>query len=578
MDAASDIDTRAKRTRPVRLATWMVSLACLTVAITAFLQLTLVDHFAIRHASDEAGLRLEQLSWQMRDALDRTLDQTVRDVAVLSTLSEVRNARDPAEARRVLESFQHDFPDYAWIGIAEPDGRVLAATNGLLENRDVKARPWFHAGQLHVIAEDYHPATLLGSLLPRTPDPWRFVDVAGPIRDADGTLRGVLAIHLSWTWARSLAAQLLTPALRGSGAEIVVVRSDGVVLLGPEDLLEKPIATESLRRAFEGETGVVKERWPDGHTYMTGYSWTGRGRDRTGLRWAVLVRQTETAALASAHELEHRTRWLCVGLAAVLAALAALLARRIVEPLKTLSGAIEDLAHAPARETPAAVPQVNSFREAQILSEALRELVASERTHREALERMNAQLEDTVAARTAELQAMLMRDVLTGLPNRRALMQALPEALSRAARVERPCAVLFIDMDGFKQINDTRGHEEGDALLRRFGKRLLDGIRETDVAARLAGDEFVVVLELLKDARDAEDKAHILLDQLSRPYVLPSGGVTVGVSIGVALQLPHEPQDAARLLARADQAMYEAKRKGKGRVALSAAGLARETS
>jgi diguanylate cyclase (GGDEF)-like protein len=578
MDAQSDIDTRAKRTRPVRLATWMVSLACLTVAITAFLQLSLVDHFAIRHASDEAGLRLEQLSWQMRDALDRTLDQTVRDVAVLSTLSEVRNARDPAEARRVLESFQHDFPDYAWIGIAKPDGRVLAATNGLLENRDVKARPWFHAGQMHVIAEDYHPATLLGSLLPRTPDPWRFVDVAGPIRDADGTLRGVLAIHLSWTWARSLAAQLLSPALRDTGAEIVVVRSDGVVLLGPEDLLEKPIATESLRRAFEGNTGVVNERWPDGHTYMTGYSRTGRGRDRTGLRWAVLVRQTEDAALASAHELEHRTRWLCVGLAAMLAALAALLARRIGEPLKTLSGAIEDLAHAPAGGTPASIPQVNSFHEAQVLSEALRELVDSERTHREALERMNAQLEDTVAARTAELQAMLMRDVLTGLPNRRALMQALPEALSRAARVGRACAVLFIDMDGFKQINDTRGHEEGDELLRRFGKRLLDGIRETDVAARLAGDEFVVVLELLKDARDAEDKAHILLDQLSRPYVLPSGGVTVSVSIGVALQLPHEPQDAARLLARADQAMYEAKRKGKGRVALSAPGLERETS
>ncbi|NIA56732.1 diguanylate cyclase [Massilia sp. TW-1] len=578
MDAASDIDTRAKRTRPVRLATWTVSLACLTVAITAFLQLTLVDHFAIRHASDEAGLRLEQLSWQMRDALDRTLDQTARDVAVLSTLSEVRNARDPAGARRVLESFQHDFPDYAWIGIAKPDGRVLAATNGLLENRDVRARPWFHAGQLHVIAEDYHPATLLGSLLPRTPDPWRFVDVAGPIRDADGTLRGVLAIHLSWTWARSVAAELLTPALRGSGAEIIVVRNDGVVLLGPEDLLEKPIATESLRRAFDGDTGIVKERWPDGHTYMTGYSRTGRGRDRAGLRWAILVRQTESAALASARELEHRTRWLCVGLAAVLATLAALLARRIVEPLKVLSGAIEDLAHAPARGTPAAVPQVNSFREAQVLSKALRELVASERTHREALERMNAQLEDTVAARTAELQDMLMRDVLTGLPNRRALMQALPEALSRAARVERPCAVLFIDMDGFKQINDTRGHEEGDELLRRFGKRLRDGIRETDVAARLAGDEFVVVLELLKDAGDAEDKAHILLDQLSRPYVLPSGGVTVGVSIGVALQLPHEPQDTARLLARADQAMYEAKRKGKGRVALSSAGLERETS
>jgi diguanylate cyclase (GGDEF)-like protein len=191
---------------------------------------------------------------------------------------------------------------------------------------------------------------------------------------------------------------------------------------------------------------------------------------------------------------------------------------------------------------------------------------------------MNAQLEVTVAARTAELQELLMRDVLTGLPNRRALMQALPEAMARAARVGRPCAVLFLDMDGFKQVNDTRGHEEGDELLRQFGMRLLNGIRETDMAARLAGDEFVVVLELLTDAQDAENKAHVLLDQLSRPYVLAGGSVQVGASIGVALQLPNELQEPARLLARADQAMYEAKRKGKGRVALLAATLEREAS
>jgi diguanylate cyclase (GGDEF)-like protein len=92
---------------------------------------------------------------------------------------------------------------------------------------------------------------------------------------------------------------------------------------------------------------------------------------------------------------------------------------------------------------------------------------------------MNAQLEVTVAARTAELQELLMRDMLTGLPNRGPLMQALPEAMARAARVGRPCAVLFLDMDGFKQVNDTRGHEEGDELLRQFSMRLLNGIRET---------------------------------------------------------------------------------------------------
>ena len=556
----------------------MVSFACVTVAITAVLQLSLVDHFAIRHASEEAGLRLEQLSWQMRDSLDRTLDQTVRDVSLLSTLTDIQATNEPGAARGVLEHLQRDFPDYAWIGIAKPDGKVFAATGGLLENRDVTARPWFHAGQLHVIAEDYHPALLLGSLLPATPDPWRFVDVAGPIRDTEGKLLGVLAIHLSWKWARALAASLLTPALREYGAEIIVVRSDGVVLLGPTDILEKPIATTSLRLAFSGSTGAVKERWPDGRTYLTGYSQTGRDRDRAGLRWAVLVRQTETAALASAHDFERRALWLCVGLGTLLAAAAALLARRLVAPLNVLSGAIENMAHAPAHGTPDRIPAVNSFHEAQVLSDAMRDLVAGERTHREALERMNAQLEDTVAARTAELHELLMRDVLTGLPNRRALLQALPEALARGARLGRPCAVLFMDMDGFKQINDTRGHEEGDELLRQFGARLLSGIRETDMAARLAGDEFVVVLELLSDAQDAEHKAHTLLDQLSRPYVLASGGVQVGVSIGVALHLPQERLDPARLLARADQAMYDAKRNGKGRVVLLAAELEPEAS
>jgi diguanylate cyclase (GGDEF)-like protein len=311
---------------------------------------------------------------------------------------------------------------------------------------------------------------------------------------------------------------------------------------------------------------------------MTGYSQTGRGRDRAGLRWAVLVRQTETTALASAHDLERRAMWLCLGLGAVLAGVAAWLARRIAAPLKVLSSAIEDIARATVQGRRAGIPEVNGFHEVTVLSDVMRDLIASERLHRDALERMNAQLEDAVAARTAELQELLMRDVLTGLPNRRALMQMLPEAMARAARLGRPCAVLFVDMDGFKAVNDTYGHEEGDDLLRQFGMRLLNGIRETDMVARLAGDEFVVVLELLNDALDAEHKAHVLLDQLSRPYTLGGVSVQVGASIGVALQLPHELQDSARLLARADQAMYDAKRKGKGRVALLAAELAREPS
>jgi diguanylate cyclase (GGDEF)-like protein len=549
----------------------MVSFSCLTVAITVLLQLLLLDHYAIEHASEQAKLRLQQLSWQMRDSLDRTLDQAVRDVYLLSALPQVRNPADAGAARAILENLQHHFRDYAWIGIVKTDGKVLAATGSLLENRDVSSRPWFYAGQQAVSATDYHPAVLLGKLLPQTPDPWRFVDIAGPIRGADGSLHGVLGIHLSWGWARNLARELLTPEQRDIGAEIIVVRNDGVVLLGPQDILEKRISTDSLTLAQQGKTGAMTERWPDGHTYVTGYSQSGRSRERAGLRWAVLVRQTESAAMASAHRFERRALWFSLMLAGVLAALAALLARRIAAPLKSLSGAIEDMARSQEPATPEAIPAAGGFHEAEVLSEALRGLIGSERRQHAELEQMNAHLEETVAARTAELEGLLMRDVLTGLPNRRALMQALPEAMARASRSGKPCAVLFLDMDGFKQVNDTRGHEEGDELLRQFGTRILNSIRETDMAARLAGDEFVVILEMLGGESDAANKAEFLLSQLSRPFILSSGSVEVGASIGVALQMPQQAPDPARLLARADQAMYEAKRKGKRRVAVAPA-------
>ncbi|MGZ5203082.1 MAG: diguanylate cyclase domain-containing protein, partial [Telluria sp.] len=569
MTVSSDTTPQRKRTKHFRLAALMVSFSCMTVAITALLQLLLVDHYAIEHAAGQAKLRLQQLSWQMRDSLDRTLDQAVRDVYLLSALPQLHRPGDAAAARTILENLQRYFSDYAWIGIAEPNGKVLAATGGLLENRDVTARPWFHTGQQALTATDYHPAVLLGKLLPRTPDPWRFVDIAGPIRDDDGTLRGVLAIHLSWGWARNLARELLTPAQRDNGAEIIVVRSDGMVLLGPDEMLEKTISTDSLRLALQGQTGAITERWPDGRTYVTGYSLSGHSRERAALHWAVLVRQTEQAAMASAHQLERRTLVFSLLLAGLLAALAALLARRIAAPLKSLSGAMEGIAQAPELATPDTIPVAGGFHEAQVLSEALRGLIRSERRQHAALEEMNLHLEETVAARTAELQGLLMRDVLTGLPNRRALMQALPEAMARAARLHRPFAVMFLDMDGFKQVNDTRGHEEGDELLRQFSTRILGSIRKTDMAARLAGDEFVVILDMLNDESDAAAKAEFLLSQLSRPFTLGSGKVQVGASIGVALQLPHHAQDPARLLARADQAMYEAKRKGKGRVAMA---------
>jgi diguanylate cyclase (GGDEF)-like protein len=555
----------------MRLSSLMTLAVCATVALTVALQLALVNHFAVRQAREEAQLRLQQLSWQMRDSLNRVIEQAIGDTRLLAELPQVRYSNDADATRGVLDSLQRTFPDYAWIGIADLDGKVVAATGRMLEGVNVSKRPWFTAGLRGLHATDYHPALLLEKILPRKPDPWRFVDASGPIVDAGGKPVAVLGLHLSWEWARSHARNLLTPALREYGAEIFVIRDDGTVMLGPASLVETKVDTTSLRLAQKGQTGSLREVWPDGRAYLTGYSQTGDMRDPASLRWTVLVRQTEERALAGAEDLKQRMLGWSALLALALAGVAALMARRLVRPMAALREAIERVTEATRNgKEPPPIPPVDGFLETQVLSGTMRELVQSELAHRQALLAMNERLELAVAERTAELQALLLRDALTGLPNRRALLEALPEAMSRARRVGRPCALLFLDMDGFKAVNDNHGHEEGDELLRQFGARLAQGVRKTDMVARLAGDEFVVVLEMLTDAAHAEGTARKLLDRLKEAYLLRGATVTVGASIGIALHRPEDPADADAWLARADHAMYAVKRTGKNGIALAA--------
>jgi diguanylate cyclase (GGDEF)-like protein len=557
--------------RPLRLATLTMLTVSIAVTLTVLLHLALVSHFSHKQARKEAQLRLQQLSWQMRDSLNRVTSNAIVTVKLLADLPQVRSVDDPDATRHVLESIQREVADYAWIGVADANGKVRAATGGMLEGAQVSARPWFQDGLKGVHATDYHPAALLNKLLPKAADPWRFIDMSAPLPGDDGKPAGVVGVHMSWQWVRNRAAQLFTPALREYGAEVLVVRADGTVILGPAALVETRFDSPSLRLAQSGATGSLREQGADGKIYLTGYSRTGTAGDPTTLQWAVLVRHTEDAALAEARRLERRMIGLSILMALLLAGCAAMLARRLTRPMDALSTAIERAVDATrAGGRPEDIPVVDGFHEAKVLSRAMRELVRSEEAHRSALETMNQQLESTVAARTAELQALLLRDALTGLPNRRALMQGLPDAMHRAARTGKPCALLFLDMDGFKGVNDTHGHEQGDALLRQFGARLLEAVRKTDFVARLAGDEFVVVLEGLSDAQDAHEKASGLLAVLRQPYALQRASVRVGASIGVALHLPGDPPDLDRWLARADSAMYAAKRSGKNAVTLAA--------
>lgn len=162
-----------------------------------------------------------------------------------------------------------------------------------------------------------------------------------------------------------------------------------------------------------------------------------------------------------------------------------------------------------------------------------------------------------------------LHDALTGLPNRRALFNLLPQAEARAKRSQVAMALLFIDLDGFKAINDSQGHEAGDMVLREVASRLHKCIRQTDTAVRLGGDEFTVVLEnLVNDATDANKVAKKILTVIQRPIRLGTLTVNISASIGIAVHYPNEVNTADQLVNRADAAMYEAKRAGKGRVFL----------
>ena len=165
---------------------------------------------------------------------------------------------------------------------------------------------------------------------------------------------------------------------------------------------------------------------------------------------------------------------------------------------------------------------------------------------------------------TSHLQYLAHHDALTGLANRSLLALRLRHSIERAHRDGRQCAVLYLDLDGFKQVNDRLGHDAGDDLLRRVARRMSRRLRDNDTLARLGGDEFVLVLEQLAKDTDAEEVARSIIVRLTRWFRLRNGNkVSVGVSIGISVY-PMVGNDADSLLRRADLALYHAKSAGRG--------------
>ena len=156
-------------------------------------------------------------------------------------------------------------------------------------------------------------------------------------------------------------------------------------------------------------------------------------------------------------------------------------------------------------------------------------------------------------------------DQLTGLPNRRLFLDRLEQAIKHAKRSKTPLSVLFMDLDGFKGVNDTLGHEAGDRLLSDVAKRLTGCVREGDTVARLGGDEFTVILADAKERQDVALVAQHIIDALTLPFQFAHQPVQISVSIGIS-RYPYDASSPVALLEAADQAMYKAKKSDSNRV------------
>ena len=179
-------------------------------------------------------------------------------------------------------------------------------------------------------------------------------------------------------------------------------------------------------------------------------------------------------------------------------------------------------------------------------------------------------INDITALKQVENQLRILArfDSLTGLPNRNQFDEKLADAIARSRRTQEPIAVMFLDIDHFKTINDTLGHHAGDDVLREFALRLSRSVRQTDTVARLAGDEFVIILEGVNLADQSTTVAQKIIDAMRSDFDIVGGGRPVSTSIGIAIS-HGDDSDGNALLRRADAALYRAKESGRNKFCIS---------
>lgn len=542
--------------------TAVVSLLLVLILAACLITVSIVLTDAIR---GNAGGHMESIAIDLADRLDDGMLERYQDVVSLTTsdpFTQFEQGRG-AEVQARIDALKASFPHYAWIGLADRNGSVIAASDGVLAGTSVAEHPWFVAGAAKAHIGRVHEAALLAALLKSKgadadAEPLRLIDVAAPVKDSEGRQIAVLGAHLSWDWARELRDTALTDQRKALKTEMRIADRQGRLVLGGAfgssfgDL-------GSVKAALAGKHGWMIEQI-DGSPQLVGFAPTHGFAEMDGLGWIVMASTPLAVADAPLHDLDRVMGGIGVllGLAGIL--IVFLTAKRLGRPLTTLT----EVARGIGQDTPHTLPRLSGSREVVSLSLALRALL-----HR--IGAVTEHLQDTreraaaLESENRELEQLASLDPLTGLRNRRSFLELAEHEIARARRDASILSVLMIDIDHFKQVNDTYGHPAGDKVIRAIANLIRSLSREADIAARFGGEEFVILLPNcgFEDVRQFGERLRLRISE----HLLEHDGraIRVTVSVGCAHFTP-QTTGLDEAIDSADHALYLAKRLGRNRV------------
>lgn len=482
----------------------------------------------------------------LKSALDRELenssDQSAREVG-LWLKGQIYNLRVFAASYEVTENLERGgggarrladylnsvdvrFPDLDELVVVAPDRRTVAHTGRATGKLDIGA-DWLRRAR--------EGGAILGDPQRADSASVATMEVAVPIVNAAGRFLGMLVARLNFTGIEK-PVQGDQP---GADGRVIVVRPDGqvVVAVGTK-ATAFPVTT--LGALLQADTGSsVAYRSADGVEVL------GMQASVPSADWVAVAEVPATTAFEGIRRLRNTTVILVLLLLLVVGSLAYGLGLLVVLPLERLSHAADQVARG---DLDVEVP-VSGGGEVSQLTAVFNDMVRRLREGR------------------AELERLSITDELTGLANRRRLDTELEQEVQRHERHKRTCAVLMLDVDRFKSLNDTRGHPAGDAVLRQLARILQENTRKGDIVARFGGEEFVVILPESTLAGAVEKAERIRAATEEHRFVIEDGGAEarVTVSIGVAL-FPQHGRTPDTLIVAADGALYRSKQAGRNRV------------